>query len=137
VIIGIHTTKDTLALVTYKDDAAGSIKTFSLPRWTLYDLWNQLFEYAASRMQQQKCKIERVVLHGTGADPFMWQLSGMLTAVAAEFGAEFVHVTWVDEYVLADAKAMLPRHWRKKSVVGALGGVLVSMDGERAAVSAV
>jgi hypothetical protein len=135
VIIGIHVTKDTLALATHHDDDAGSIKTFSLPRWTLYDLWDQLFEYAAHRMQQQKCKIERVVLYGTGADPFMWQLAGMLTAVAAEFGSEFVHVTWVDGYALDDAKAMLPRRWRKKAVIGALGGVIVSMDGERAVVA--
>ena len=127
-IIGVHTTKDTLALVTY-NGAASNTKTFALPRWTLYKLWDQLFEYTDQRGRQGK--VERVVLYGTGADPFMWQLAGMLTAAAAEFGVEFTHVTWVDQYALADAKAMLPRKWRQAAVINALGGALVSMDGAR------
>ena len=127
-IIGAHTTKDTLALVTY-NGAASNFKTFALPRWTLYKLWDRLFEYTDQRGRQGK--VERVVLYGTGADPFMWQLAGMLTAVAAEFGTEFAHVTWVDEYALDDAKAMLPRKWRQAAVINALGGALVSMDGAK------
>jgi hypothetical protein len=135
-IISIHATKKTLAVITYDGikNLANCVRTFQFSHWELTNLWDELFGYVADRSRQGK--VEKLVLLQDSADLCGTERTfGMLVGIASEFKLPIVRVQWVDEYAEADAWKALPDRAGETEVALALAAAFVSMDGARAVVA--